>query len=89
LSRIGGGTLPLVRHCQLLTLWKEVVDERVGRQTNPVKIRNQVLSVETASPVWAQELKFLKPALVEKFNALAGEQAIKDIRFKAMGGDQW
>lgn len=89
LSRIAGDSLPLVRQCGLLSLWSQVVDERVGQHTNPVKISNKVLLVETSNPVWAQELNFLKTALVEKFNKLAGEPAIENIRFKAMGGNKW
>jgi predicted nucleic acid-binding Zn ribbon protein len=74
---------PVLRNCSLISLWAQVVDERVKKNTDPVKIKNRVLFVSTATPTWAQELNFLKSQIIKKLNDLAGEQAIVDIRFKA------
>ena len=79
------GPAKAVRVCQLLGLWERVVDERVGRQTEAVKISHRTLYVSTASPAWAQELTFLKQGIIEKFNALAGREEIRDIKFKTGG----
>ena len=75
-----GGTIKI---CNLLNLWERVVDERVGKHTEAVKIKNQVLYVSTSSPAWAQELNFLKKKIIKKFNAAASEEVINDIRFSA------
>ncbi|MFC1540669.1 DciA family protein [Candidatus Margulisiibacteriota bacterium] len=80
---IGAGKA--IQICGLLSLWPKVVDERVGRNTEALKIRNNVLYVGTSSSAWAQELTFLKKGFMEKFNEAAGRTAIKDIRFKAGG----
>jgi predicted nucleic acid-binding Zn ribbon protein len=85
LAGIEHGAGNTIGTCRLLSLWKRVVDERVGRQTEAVKIRNRVLYVSTSSPAWAQELSFLRPEMVKKFNAEAGKEAIRDIRFRAGG----
>ena len=79
------GAAGTINTCRLLELWKKVVDERVGRQTEAVKIRTRVLYVSASSPAWAQELSFLKPEMVRKFNAEAGKDAIRDIKFRAGG----
>ena len=81
-SRLDEGVARAVRNCRLVGLWGQVVDERVSRQTEAVKIANRTLFVSTSSPVWAQELSFLKPALIARFNELAGSDVICDIRFK-------
>ena len=70
--------------CGTLALWERVVDERVRKHSKAVKIRNRVLYVSTSSPAWAQELSMLKKDIVEKFNIVAGEEAISDIRFRAI-----
>jgi predicted nucleic acid-binding Zn ribbon protein len=80
---IGAGKA--IQICGLLSLWEKVVDERVGRNTEALKIRNRVLYVSAASPAWAQELSFLKKGFIEKFNQQAGRPVIQDIRFKAGG----
>jgi|GEM_PF-1606131 len=78
-----GGTLGA---CRLLSLWGKIVDERVGRQTEAIKIRNRVLYVSTATSAWAQELSYLKAEIIKKFNAEARKEAIRDIKFRAGGG---
>ena len=83
LDRLGNRVAPALRSCSLLALWPQVVDERVRQHAEPLKISNRTLYVATSSPAWAQELGFLKPRIIEKFNRLAGSDAISDIRFKA------
>lgn len=81
-GRLDDGVARAVRNCRLVGLWGQVVDERVGRHTEAVKIASRILFVSTSSPVWAQELTFLKPALIARFNELAGDNVISDIKFK-------
>lgn len=85
-GRLDNTSLQTVKNCQLLALWPQVVDGRVGCNTEAVKITNRTLYINTSSSVWAQELGFFKKGLISKFNSLAGEAAIVDIRFKATGG---
>ena len=80
LNSLGPGA---VRNCGYLTLWREIVDENVNKQTAAVKISHQVLYVSTSAPVWAQELSFYKKDLINKFNGKAGQEVIKDIRFRS------
>lgn len=84
-GRLDDGVVRTVRNCRLVTLWSQVVDERIGKNTEAVKIINHTLYVATASPAWAQELSFLKKTIVGRFNEKAGEEAISDIRFRASG----
>lgn len=85
LEGIEAGFGRTVKVCRLLSVWDRVVDDRVGRQTEAIKIRNGVLYVRAASPAWAQELSFLKCEIIKKFNREAGKEAIRDIKFKAGG----
>ena len=85
LSSMHSGVGKTLKLCNLLTIWDEVVDERVRKHTEAVKIRSGILYVYTSSSAWAQELSFLKGPIVEKFNLVAGEEAISDIRFTAKG----
>lgn len=82
-GRLDNGIVLAIRNCQLVALWNEIVDERVSKNTEAVKITNQTLYVSTSSPVWAQELSFLKKAIIGRFNEKAGREVILDIRFKA------
>jgi predicted nucleic acid-binding Zn ribbon protein len=84
--RLGGGMAGAIRNCRLTELWSQVVDERVGKNTEAIKLVNHTLYVSTSSPIWAQELTFIKPAIISRFNERAGEEVIRDIRFKAGGG---
>jgi predicted nucleic acid-binding Zn ribbon protein len=79
------GVAKAVKACTLLRHWDGVVDEQVRKHTEAVKISNRTLYIKTSSPAWAQELSFLKSEIITKFNQQAGEEAIKDIRFKSGG----
>jgi predicted nucleic acid-binding Zn ribbon protein len=74
-----------IKMCGLLPLWRRVVDERVSSRTEPIKIKDRTLYVSTASPAWAQELNFLKKEIIVKFNHLAGQEVINNIKFKSGG----
>ena len=86
LAKLEGNAAAVVKNCALLSLWPQVVDENISKNTAPVKINNRVLYVSTAAPVWAQELSLLKKKIVDKFNQEAGGEVILDIRFKTAGG---
>lgn len=79
------GLAKSIKICGLLGLWDKVVDERVGKHTEAIKISNRILYVATSSSTWAQELSFLKKNFIEKFNKEAGKEVIKDIKFKSGG----
>jgi len=83
LFKFDGGVSSAVRNCRLLSLWPRIVDERVTKNTSPIKIINHTLYVATATAVWAQELSFYKNEIVAKFNQIAGEKVIADVRFKS------
>lgn len=85
LERSGNQVAWAIKSCRLLGLWQSVVDERAGKHTEAIKIRNKVLYVSTSSSTWAQELSLLRKEIIKKFNERAGEEAINDVRFKAGG----
>lgn len=85
-SNLDGDFFSVIKNANLLSLWVEIVDDKIKNNTEPVKITNRTLYISTASPAWAQELNFLKPDIIRKFNQKAGEEAISDIRFKTAGG---
>lgn len=71
-----------IETCEHLKLWDGVVAENVRQHAEAVKIVKKTLYVKTSSPAWANELTYLKAAIVDKFNERAGRKVIDDIRFK-------
>ncbi|HVW24003.1 MAG TPA: DUF721 domain-containing protein [Polyangiaceae bacterium] len=49
--------------------WRSLLGERIGERTRPGMIRDECLTVYVASAVWAQELTFLSPMIVERLAA--------------------
>lgn len=70
---------------KIMSLWSEVVGERIGENAQPKEVRNGILFVATASSTWAEELTFLKSNLREQLNKRVGKRILKDIRFVAGG----
>lgn len=85
LGNIDKDITQVIKNCQLVSLWEEVVDERVKKHTEAVKVKNKTLYVQTSTSTWAQELSFLKRDILKKLNKMAGDDAFSDIRFKSSG----
>src|ERR1041384_5925149 len=63
-------------------IWREVVGRTIARNAQPEKIRNGTLFVKVSSPVWMQELQFMKEMIAEKLNQrLQNNAAVKNIFF--------
>jgi predicted nucleic acid-binding Zn ribbon protein len=62
-------------------VWNDVVGKLVARNAQPEKIRNGTLFVKVSSPVWMQQLQFMKDLLVEKINDRLHAKVVKNIFF--------
>ena len=59
--------------------WRTIVGEQIARHTHPDSIRYKKLYLIADHPAWLQHLQFLKPSLIEKINAAAGEPIVTDL----------
>lgn len=63
-------------------IWRDVVGRTIARNAQPEKIRNGTLFVKVSSPVWMQELQFMKEMIAEKLNQrLQNNAVVKNIFF--------
>jgi hypothetical protein len=62
-------------------IWRDVVGEAIARNAQPEKIRNGTLFVKVSSPVWMQELQFMKEMIAEKLNHRLPGEIVKNIFF--------
>jgi hypothetical protein len=59
--------------------WSAIVGEPIASNTWPDQIRYKKLYVRVHNTVWLHQLTFLKPALVQKLNSVAGTNLVADI----------
>lgn len=62
--------------------WNDAVPPRVALNAQPVRFQRGTLLVHVKSPVWAQELSFLKEDLLRQIRAKAPSLKVRDIRFR-------
>jgi hypothetical protein len=62
-------------------VWNEVVGKPVARNAQPEKIRNGTLFVKVSSPVWMQQLQFMKDLIAEKLNQRLRAEVVTNIFF--------
>ncbi len=62
-------------------VWNEVVGSPIARNAQPEKIRNGTLFVKVTSPVWMQQLQFMKEMIADKLNQRLGDEIVKNIFF--------
>jgi len=64
-----------------VTHWAEVVGERISQISEAEKIESGVLYVKVSSPVWRNELVFMKSNLINSVNEALAKNVVKDIKF--------
>jgi hypothetical protein len=62
-------------------IWNEVVGKTVARNAQPEKIRRGTLFVKVSSPVWMQQLQFMKDLITEKLNHRLASGVVQNIFF--------
>jgi len=63
------------------TIWNQTVGNAIARNAQPEKIRNGTLMVKVSSPVWMQQLQFMKEMIVAKLNEQLKNDVVKNIFF--------
>jgi hypothetical protein len=69
------------RDQEILAGWEKTVGPVISQQTRPEKIRDKTLYLKVSSPIWMQQLQFMKSELIEKVNAVLGKDVIGNIFF--------
>jgi len=57
-----------VERYEFILHWRNIVGEKLSEVSKPECIRNRALIVNVLHPVWAQELTFMKPMLLQKLS---------------------
>ncbi len=65
----------------LLLNWQEVVGPEIAAHSRAVDIRDGVLIIDADHGAWRQELSLLIPQLIQKFNAMYGAGAVKEVQW--------
>lgn len=63
------------------TIWDQAVGSAIARNAQPEKIRNGTLIVKVSSPVWMQQLQFMKDMIAAKLNEQLKRDVVKNIFF--------
>jgi predicted nucleic acid-binding Zn ribbon protein len=71
-----------LKQFSVITSWPQIVGEQVARATEAERIENGILFVKTATASWRTELTMRRMEILEKINAAAGSNIVKDIRFR-------
>jgi predicted nucleic acid-binding Zn ribbon protein len=62
-------------------IWNDIVGTTIARNAQPEKIRNGTLFVKVTSPVWMQQLQYMKEMIAEKLNQRLKTAIVKNIFF--------
>ncbi len=70
-----------VREQGVLSVWDEVVGERIAKNSLPKKINRGSLVVITRNPTWTQQLTMMKEKIIDRLNEKLNDDIVKEIRF--------
>ncbi len=77
--------LPVKERVKEYRLWKEwgnLVGEQIAKNCRPERTKDGILFLKVSSPVWAQQLQFMKGMIIEKVNRFMGDKDVKELRFR-------
>ena len=84
----GTPTEKRLREGKVWLVWDSAVGSQIASRARPVGFRDGTLTVVVSSAPWMQQLNFLKRGIMERLNALLGEELVRDIYLKAGNTDQ-
>jgi hypothetical protein len=64
---------------RLFRVWDEIVGPEVAARSQPVSLRSGVLRIQTDSPAWAAEVRYLAPELLRRANAALGRELAREL----------
>jgi len=70
-----------IQQNKAVSQWSEIVGERIAEFSEAERIENGVLFVKVSSPVWRNELVFMKSSLIDSINKALAKNIVKDIKF--------
>ena len=68
-----------LREAEIFLEWERAVGPRIARHSRPAYVRGGRLTIIVDSPAWSQQLSLLRPELLRRISAVAGEGVIEDI----------
>lgn len=71
-----------LREFRTWLVWDQAVGPQIARNARPLRIRDGVLEVRVAHPVWMQQLQLMKPQLLKKLNERLEGARIRDLYFR-------
>lgn len=63
-----------------MRLWEQCVGAVLAEKCRPSSFTDGRLTVKAKSSAWAQELQFHKETIRRRFNELAGEELVNEVR---------
>jgi Dna[CI] antecedent DciA-like protein len=65
---------------RLFRSWEEIVGPEVAARSQPLSLRDGVLRIQTDSPAWAAEVRYLAPELLRRANAALGRELARELK---------
>jgi len=79
----GTPTEKRLKEGKIWLVWDSAVGKQIAGRASPVSFRDGTLTVAVTSAPWMQQLTFLKKGIMEKLNAMLGEEQVLEIYLKA------
>lgn len=71
-----------VKEYRLWNEWGNLVGDQIAKNCQPEKVKDGILFLKVTSPVWAQQLQFMKGMVIEKVNRFMGGDTVSELRFR-------
>jgi predicted nucleic acid-binding Zn ribbon protein len=71
-----------INHYRLFNYWSAIVGSDISLHAQPKMLRNKVLYISAANPVWSTELGMMSEEIIKKINEFLADEVVKELRIK-------
>ena len=80
LSELGAPTAHELQ--SIFQTWEEHAGRLIAAHATPSRLADGVLTVVVDDPIWATEMRFIGPELIDRINKRTGEQTIRRLQIR-------
>jgi len=67
---------------ELIKKWKEIFGENFAQNCEPIKLKNQTLTIKVHSSAWREEIKLRKEKLIDLINQNLSKIVVNELKLR-------
>lgn len=67
---------------ELTKLWRSILGDNCAKYCEPIKLKNQILTIKVYSSAWREELKLRKEKIIDIINQKMNHKIVNELKLR-------